>query len=175
MERRPMTPALALGLILASVGYADGPSRETLDAYQAQLARSGRSPESQVRLALWCEENGLQAERIRHLTRAVLTDPNHAVARALLGLLHQADRWKQPDDVAAEARADAARSAAMAEYNGRRQKAADTADAQWKLALWCEKNRLQPEARAHLSAVVRLDPSRRAAWEKLGCRSYRGR
>jgi hypothetical protein len=72
-------------------------------------------------------------------------------------------------------RADAARAAALAEYNARREKAPETADAQWKLALWCARNGLEPEARAHLAAVVRLDPSRKEAWEKLGCKNYKGR
>ncbi len=47
---------------------------------------------------------------------------------------------------------------------------ADTADAHWKLALWCEQNGLKPEATAHLTRVVQLDPGRDAAWRRLGYR-----
>jgi hypothetical protein len=65
---------------------------------------------------------------------------------------------------------EAARAEALAQYNGMREKAADTAEAQWKLALWCEKHGLKPEARAHLAAVARHDPKRELAWKKLGYR-----
>ena len=37
-------------------------------------------------------------------------------------------------------------------------------------ALWCERNGLEAEARAHFTAVTRLDPSREAAWKQLGCK-----
>lgn len=43
------------------------------------------------------------------------------------------------------------------------------------LALWCEAKGLAPEAAAHFTAVTRLDPGRADAWQKLGCRRYRGR
>src|SRR5437588_3772808 len=57
---------------------------------------------------------------------------------------------------------------ALAHYNEMRTKTPDTAAAQWKLALWCEKNGLPAEAYVHYGAVVRLEPSRDAAWRKLG-------
>lgn len=69
---------------------------------------------------------------------------------------------------------DEARAAALAEYNALRDKAADTADAQWKLALWCEKHGLAAEARGHLAAVVRKDPRKELAWRKLGYRKVNG-
>lgn len=52
---------------------------------------------------------------------------------------------------------------------------AETAAAQWKLALWCEQNGLKAEAYAHFAAVVRLDPKREAAWRKLGFKRHGGR
>src|SRR2546421_212392 len=53
--------------------------------------------------------------------------------------------------------------------------AANTADAHWRLALWCEEHGLKAEAMAHLSTVVRLDPGREAAWKRLGCKKHNGR
>ena len=43
------------------------------------------------------------------------------------------------------------------------------------MALWCEENGLKPEATAHLTACVRLDPARSAAWKRLGCKKVGGR
>jgi hypothetical protein len=128
-----------------------------------------------VRLALWCEAHGLTAERLHHLTLAVLADPKNAAARGLMGLVSHNGRWQRPEAVADKVKADADLAARLAEYNGRRAKAPDTAEAQWRLALWCEENGLKPEATAHLTAVVRLDPSHENAWKRLGCKKYGGR
>ena len=46
----------------------------------------------------------------------------------------------------------------------------DSADAHWKMALWCEQQGLKPEATAHLTRVVQLEPGREAAWKHLGYR-----
>lgn len=63
---------------------------------------------------------------------------------------------------------------ALAQYNAKRQKTPRTADAQWRLALWCEDHELDAEAKAALAVVVELDPSRDAAWKRLGCEKYHG-
>jgi hypothetical protein len=81
-------------------------------------------------------------------------------------------RWQRPDAVAERIKADAARAEALARYRDKRAKTPATAEAQWKLALWCEENGLREEARAHLVAVTRLDPSREAAWKRLGYRKH---
>ncbi len=46
----------------------------------------------------------------------------------------------------------------------------DSADAHWKMALWCEQQGLKPEATAHLMRVVQLEPGREIAWKHLGYR-----
>jgi hypothetical protein len=74
-----------------------------------------------------------------------------------------------------KAKVDEARTAALAAYNGLREKTPETAAAQWKLAAWCEQNGLKAEAYAHYAAVVKLDPRREAAWRKLGFTKYDGR
>jgi hypothetical protein len=51
----------------------------------------------------------------------------------------------------------------------------NTADAHWKLALWCDEQGLKPEARAHLTAVTQLEPGRDAAWKRLGYKQQSGR
>lgn len=57
---------------------------------------------------------------------------------------------------------------AMARYEQMRQKTPQTAAAQWRLGLWCEKHGLKPEAYVHFAEVLRLDPRRDAVWRKLG-------
>jgi len=73
------------------------------------------------------------------------------------------------------AEAEASQSESLARYNELKAKAPETAAGQWNLALWYEKNGLSAEALAHFASVVRLDPSREAAWKKLGMTKVRGR
>src|SRR5262245_38109364 len=75
----------------------------------------------------------------------------------------------------ASARAEFEQAEALARYNERRARAANNAEAQWRLAVWCEHNGLQAEATAHLARVVQLDPDRDAAWKKLGFKKRNGR
>jgi hypothetical protein len=160
--------------LVCSALLAETPN-DILEDYRAAASQVGRDAEAHVKLALWCEAHGLGAERLRHLAIAVLTDPANATARGLMGLVAYRGKWQRPDAVAEQVKADEATAAALAEYNARRIRTPDTADAQWKLALWCEENGLKAEATAHLAAVVRLDPSREAAWKRMGYRKHDGR
>jgi hypothetical protein len=92
-----------------------------------------------------------------------------------MGLVAYRGGWRSPDTVSAEVKADEDLARRLAEYNARRGRAAMTADAQWDLVLWCEKNGLDAEAKAHLTTVVRLDPAREAAWKRLGCKKVGNR
>jgi hypothetical protein len=74
-----------------------------------------------------------------------------------------------------EARLDDVAAETLAKYNELREKATETATSQWNLALWCEKTGLTAEAYSHFAAVVRLDPSREAAWKRLGFKKLHGR
>ena len=148
---------------------------EDLSTYRLLAAGVGRDADAQVRLALWCEAHGLNPERIKHLALAILNDPSHATARGLLGQVAYRGRWLRPYAIAEGVRADTDLTTALAEYDARRRRAADTVEAQWKLALWCERGGLKAESTTHLRAVTRLDPGHEAAWKRLGCRRYNGR
>ncbi|MEO6808284.1 MAG: polymorphic toxin-type HINT domain-containing protein, partial [Isosphaeraceae bacterium] len=161
-------------LLVANPPEAASPPSAETSAYQEAKARAGRDPDAHVKLALWCEAHGLQAERLIHLARAVLAEPSHAAARALMGMVAYQGRWEKPEAVADRVQSDAKLAAALAEYNDRRARAKNTADAQWDLALWCEAHDLKPEATAHLTAVTRLDPKREAAWKRLGYKRHDG-
>src|SRR5262249_35777779 len=118
---------------------------------------------------------GLGAERLKHLALAVLREPQNATARGLMGLVAFGGRWANPDQVSRTLNDDPQRATLVRQYVEKRAAAADTADAQWRLALWCAPNGLKAESVAHLHAVVRLDPGNEAAWKRLGYRKQDGR
>ncbi len=144
---------------------AAGPA---LDTYRAALAETGKTADAQVRLALWCEAHGLTAERLKHLSLAVLYDPSNALARGLMGLVAYHGKWDRPDVIGQQIQNDPARQAIVQEYLDRRARTPDKADAQMKLAAWCDEKGLKEQAIAHYTAVTRLDPSRESAWKHLG-------
>ncbi|WP_406698930.1 HEAT repeat domain-containing protein [Singulisphaera sp. Ch08] len=153
----------ALALILA------GPPTENteasdLTAYEAARAGIGPDSDAHVRLALWCEAHGLQAERLKHLAIAVIANPRHSMARGLMGLVEYRGRWQRPETISEKTKGDVL----LAEYRDRRDQTKDDPDAQWTLALWCDEHGLKDEAAAHFTAVVKRDPKRDAAWRRLG-------
>jgi hypothetical protein len=144
----------------------------SLDAYRAQARSVGRDADAHVKLALWCEAHGLNAERLKHLALATLIDPNQATARGLLGLVASEGKWRKPVEVTARLAEDPSARALTDEYLKRRAETPDKPEAQWKLARWCEEHGLSAQASAHDRAVVRLDPRREAAWKKLGYKKH---
>jgi Pretoxin HINT domain len=156
----------------ATADPVPNPSRE---AYQAERAKAGKSADAQVRLALWCEAQGLSAERIKHLALAVLYDPSNALARGLMGLVAHQGKWERPEQISQTVQNDPQLRTRIQEYLERRAKAPDRAEDQWKLALWCEQHDLKPQATAHLFRVLQLDPARDAAWKHLGYKRIGGR
>jgi hypothetical protein len=148
-------------------------SRSDLAAYDSAKKQFGRDADSHVKLALWCEAHGLTVERLKHLTYAVLNNPDHATARGLLGLVLNQGKWQKPSEVGSHLAADADGQALVREYLKRRADTLQRPDAQWKLAQWCEQNGLVDQAMAHYAAVTRLDPRREIAWKKLGYKRHR--
>ena len=168
-----MLALLACSALMA-VGL-DAPPADAKQAYQEARAKAGRAPDEQVKLALWCEARGLTAERLHHLTLAVLADPKNAAARGLMGLVFHDGRWLRPEALADKLKADKEHATALKEYADKRLKAPYTADAQWALGIWCDEHGLKDQAKAHLTAVTRLDPTRENAWKKLGYKRHEGR
>src|SRR4051794_38708451 len=99
-----MTPPLLLAALLVLLPPDDAPPADLARAYQEARSKAGRSPDEQVRLALWCEAHGLTAERLNHLALAVLADPKHAAARGLMGLVSVDGRFQRPEAVAEKAK-----------------------------------------------------------------------
>ena len=73
-------------------------------AYKSAAAAARRDPDAQVRLALWCEAHGLTAERLKHLSLAVLYDPSNALARGLMGLVAYQGNGNAPKSSAGRSR-----------------------------------------------------------------------
>jgi hypothetical protein len=167
--------ACAIFVCFALTGWAesDGPKTQGLSAadragYEAAQSRIGHDAAAHVRLALWCEAHGLTSERLKHLSLAVLYDPANTVARGLLGLVGYHGQWARPDAISRQIQNDPGHQALVRDYLDRRARTPDKADAQMKLATWCEEKGLKEQSIAHYSVVTRLDPSRDAAWKHLG-------
>ena len=172
-----MIPTLFLCCVLVVQQGADKPSQAPpqspdLAGYRAAQSKVGHDADAHVRLALWCEAHGLTAERIKHLSLAVLSDPSHALARGLMGLVAYRGKWDRPEVVGQQIQNDPAHQAIIKDYLDRRTRTPDKADAQMKLAAWCAENGLHEQALAHYSLVIRLDPSREAAWRHLGYKKH---
>jgi hypothetical protein len=116
--------------------------------YQAASARAGRDAGAHLKLAVWCEAHGMETERLKHLETAMAIDPRNAAVRGMMGLVAYGGRWMPPETVGEAVKADQTMTAKLARYEARRQGTAETAEAQWELALWCEQNGLTAEATA---------------------------
>src|SRR5260370_33554880 len=145
------TFVFSCALLGAGRGHGQSPAGPPADllTYESANAKAGQNADDHVRLAIWCEAHGLSAERMKHLALAVASDPAHALARGLLGLVAYQGQWKQPDQVARAVQDDPQIKARIQEYLGRRAKIRERAEDQWKLALWCEQNGLKEQANAH--------------------------
>jgi hypothetical protein len=172
-----ISSVLLSGVVIMGVLTADGSQSEpsNLAEYKAAAAGAGHDPKAHIRLALWCEAHGLTAERLKHLSLAVLNDPTNGLARGLLGLVAYRGKWTPPDQITQAVQSDPGRKARIREYLERRARAPDRAEDQWKLALWCEQNDLKQQSTAHEFRVLQLDPSRDAAWRHLGYKRIGGR
>ena len=95
-------------------------SKADVAAYESLRVRAGREPAAQIQVALWCEQHGMTAEKVKHLAPAVLRDPQNAMARGLLGLLPSGGKWETPEAVNARLSTDEGKMAKLAEYNRRR-------------------------------------------------------
>ena len=157
--------AINLGA-LAGDGTATDPS--DLGVYKSAAAGAGHDAAAHVRLALWCEAHGLTAERIKHLALAVLYDPSNALRAGSWDSSGIRGNGTGPRSSETRSKTTRPIKALVREYLDRRARTAHKADAQMKLAAWCEEKGLKEQALAHYNVVTRLDPSREAAWKHLG-------
>jgi Pretoxin HINT domain len=160
---------VCFGLIAGEDAAKGSPGEPSdLAAYQAAASKAGRDAKAHVRLALWCEAHGMTVERVKHLATAVLADPSNILARGLSGMVAYKGKWDRPEVVGRRIEEDPAHRELINEYLDRRAKTGMKADAQARLAAWCEQKGLKEQAIAHYSEALRLDPHRDATWRHLG-------
>jgi hypothetical protein len=164
------------------VGISPPVSAADRATYEAARAQAGSDAGMHVKLALWCETHGMNAERAKHLAQAVLADPKNAAARGLLGLIAYRGQWLTPEKISEAQQEDETLTAKLAAYNARRaelQKVLDrdqgapierrkAARAHEQLGIWCQQQGLQAEATAHFTTAVQLNPYNDATWKRLG-------
>jgi hypothetical protein len=143
-------------------------------AYEAAQAKVDKNAAAHLQLALWCEARGLNAERVKHLNKAIALDPSNVLARGLLGLIEFQGNLAKPDQAQQGIQRDPKFQAVFQEYLDRRIRTPqENADAQVRLANWCLENGLRDQATAHFTVVTRLDPSRDIAWIRLGYKKFK--
>jgi hypothetical protein len=81
----------------------DDPShRKLIDEYLQRRAATADKPDAQMRLATWCEQNGLKSQAIAHYNTVVRLDPSRESAWKHLGYKRSGGRWVKPEEAAAE-------------------------------------------------------------------------
>ncbi len=60
------------------------------------------------------------------------------------------------------------------EYEKQRSKLSDTVQGHWQMAIWCAQRRLAEQCRAHLNAIIKLDPDHSSARRVLGFQLVEG-
>ena len=83
-----------------------------LARYEALRAGTPETAAAQWKLALWCEEHGLQAESIAHLTQVTRLDPANQAAWHKLGCRLHHGRWMTEEQIAQEEAEKAAQTLA---------------------------------------------------------------
>jgi hypothetical protein len=73
-----------------------------IDEYLERRAQAPNKPDAQMKLASWCEQNGLKAQAIAHYNVVVQLNPSHESAWKHLGYKKQGNRWVKPEEAAAE-------------------------------------------------------------------------
>jgi hypothetical protein len=126
--------------------HSDAELSNTLAEYEAKRAKAAVTADGQWKLALWCEQKGLNAEATAHFTAVVRLDPSRSQAWSRLGYRKHNGRW-MTDAQIAEAKADAEAQA--------------KADIHWRAKLdrwrlWLVRGSKRSEAEAALAEV--LDP-----------------
>ncbi len=82
---------------------ATDPARKALlQEYMQRRVKAPDKADDQWRLALWCEQNGLNEQALAHLHRVVQLDPRRDAAWRRLGYKKTGSRWAKPELVTAE-------------------------------------------------------------------------
>ncbi len=164
MERLPAHLVLGVAVPVLLVGIAATGASAATKAKRAQAASDA------VDKALRCEVEGEDSERARLLQSALDQMPDYAPALWQTGHVRHQNKWRRFDQLA-ELLADDRR---VAEYRRRREETPATVEGQMELARWCAMHSLPDRARAHLTALLEIDPDHAEARRLLGYRQVDG-
>jgi tetratricopeptide (TPR) repeat protein len=79
------------------------PARQALIVeYLERRVRAAHKPDAQMKLAAWCDQNGLKAQALAHYNEVIRLDPTKESAWRHLGFAKQGSRWVKPEEAAAE-------------------------------------------------------------------------
>ena len=79
------------------------PARKALvEEYMRRRVKTLNRADDQWKLALWCEQNGLNEQAAAHLNRVVQLDPRRDAAWRRLGYKKTGSRWARPELLTAE-------------------------------------------------------------------------
>ena len=79
------------------------PARKALvEEYMRRRAKAPDKADDQWKLALWCEQSGLNEQAVAHLNRVVQLDPRRDAAWRRLGYKKVGQRWARPELLTAE-------------------------------------------------------------------------
>jgi hypothetical protein len=159
---------LLCAMIVGDDGKSGRATPVDRSVYESAQSKAGKDAAAHLRLALWCEQHGLSAERVKHLALAIAYDPSSVLARGLAGLVSYQGKWQAAEEVERATTGDQPGGELIREYLERRAQAPQTADGQLKLAAWCAEHGLKNQALAHYTEVTRIDPSVESAWKHLG-------
>ena len=117
-----------------------------------------------VNQALEAEAAGDLDQREKLLNQ-VIDQEDSAPARWHSGYL---SKGKKAFETVEESVQSNAENLKISKYRQQRKKLVETAAGHWEMAQWCAKNKLMPQARAHLNRVIDFNPEHAAARAALG-------
>jgi len=109
---RPFIFACTLLFLLLSPGMLTAAEENSVRSeYQSRVTKLDGRETSLFNLALWCQQNGLEAEAVTHLEALIALNPNHPRARKLLGYEKVKSDWLRGQELY--------RAKGYVEYRGR--------------------------------------------------------
>jgi hypothetical protein len=161
MHHRSMC-VLSFRLLLSSALLVTACCGGSLNA--ATKAEKLRASAGLVQEALHREIYGQGDERAELLSRAATETPDYAPAMWHRGYVRWQNKWVKAEEIPALAESDPR----IVAYRKIRGEYPNTVQGQLELADWCQKKSLAECERAHLTAVLSLDPNNATARNRLG-------
>ena len=116
------------GIVLICAGFL-GFSPPNWSEHQAASTKAGRDAGTHLKLAVWCNAHGMEAERLKHLESALLIDPHNAALRGMMGLVAYGGAMVATRTGGRGRESHLALTAKLARYEDKRKVTLETAEA----------------------------------------------